>query len=187
MPAGKLSFLRPLYDIAVWQFLIMSNLTRNELKKQDKSKRLSDGKPVLSLEMQIKIANIMCRLLTTTTFKHLLEHFDEKVDKVTGGWKPEEPATAKLAEWCQDQWRRKQPVLPRTEFTRSYLCMPLFSECVPLCVKCATPCPDCCQELGRNIPPELTALRDRASHDEDEGEKDSEQPPPKRMCLRSRK
>ena len=56
MTSGKLSFLRPLYDIAVWQFCILGGYTTEEMKKD--SKKLADGKPVLSFDMQLKVANI---------------------------------------------------------------------------------------------------------------------------------
>lgn len=77
------------------------------------------------------------------------------VTKATGGWKLGRKATKELAEWCQDQWRRKQPVLPKLKVLRSHMCVPLFSECLPLCYNCGTPCPECSHELGHGLPSEL--------------------------------
>lgn len=195
MPSGKLSFLRPLYDIAVWQFCIQSNFTKKGLKKEKTSKTLSDGKPVLSFGMQECIANMICKLLSTPTFEYLLEKFtSEDAKKAAGGWTPGSPATLKLTEWCQDQWRRKQPVLPNSQVVRSHMCIPLFSESVPLCYRCSIPCADCCQDLELNIPPELSTaqaiLKDyqdvHSDHESEESEGEDVEPPPKRMCLRSR-
>lgn len=122
----------------------------------DKSEKLADGKPVLSFDMQMKVANIMCKLITTPTFDHLMPKMEtEDVKKATGGWAPGCKATKQLGEWCQDQWRRKQPVLPKSKVQKSYLCTPLFSESLPLCYSCGTPCPECCEELGHGLPPEL--------------------------------
>lgn len=49
--------------------------------------------------MQEKVANIICKLLETPTFRHLLTKVEEHhVHEATGGWKVGSVATKEMAE-----------------------------------------------------------------------------------------
>jgi len=57
--SGKLDFLRPIYDIALWQFLIMGRFLSP----------YSEEKVVMTYRMHEVVANIMCKLLTLKAFE----------------------------------------------------------------------------------------------------------------------
>ena len=158
MPSGSLCILRPLYDIAVWQFLLMGEFTRTCGQKRGPEE---GNKIILSFRVQEIVANSMCRLLEVRAFAHLQDDLDKpNIRAATGDWKVGEKATKKLVEWCQDQWRRKKPVLPiqlGTPVVAEPMCAPLFGAEMPLCHRCGTPCPECREELGQEIPAELSS------------------------------
>lgn len=167
MSDTKLDFLRPLYDIAVWQFLVMG--------KQDRTKK----KPVMTYRMHEVVANLLVKLLDAKAFTHLTKRLEEeKYIQRTGGWKKGELATSKVTEWCQDQWRRKNPVLPESlKVDKCGLCLPLFGDQMPVCHKCGTPCPECRTELGLELPDEIQSghefLAMAATIDDSDGEEES--------------
>lgn len=152
MPAtNPLAFLRPLYDLAVWQFLLMIGARQRE-----------DGHRVtMTYKMHEVVACFMCKLLQARAFRHLIDKMKaQEVRTATGGWEEGENPTKKLIEWCQDQWRRKKPFLPEdkemhTEPHQIYI-VPHFTEnAMPLCYSCGTPCPKCRDELGLSVPVEM--------------------------------
>ena len=74
-----------------------------------------------------------------------------------GGWKPGDRATKKMIEWCQDQWRRKDPAYPKENcaFSVNEPCtMPWFDD-IAVCFNCGIPFPECRTELGEYIPQEM--------------------------------
>ena len=77
MPSSNpLAFLRPLYDIAVWQFLLMSG---------QKSKRLRTGQPdrvKFTFGMHKVVANFICKLLEFQAFNHLKQKMLRKPNKL---------------------------------------------------------------------------------------------------------
>ena len=98
MPSSNpLSFLRPLYDIAVWQFLLMFGCI---------GKRSRTGKPdhvKFTYSMHEVVANFLCKLLEVQAFNHLQQKVLETEAKVaTGNWVIGEQATKELVQWCQD-------------------------------------------------------------------------------------
>lgn len=96
MPANNpLAFLRPLYDIAVWQFLLMLG-----------ARQRTDGRRVpFTLRMHEVVASFMCKLLEARAFSHLMEKMaTEDIKRVTGHWEKGENPTTNIVEWCQDQW-----------------------------------------------------------------------------------
>ena len=191
MTAGVLAFLRPLYDIAVWQFILMGGCSKEEK---------GPGKMTLSFAAQELIAGLMCKLLEAEAFKLLRQKVETVEGSVIGNWKVGEKPTKKLVEWCQDQWRRKQPDLPAGPCRYAIgkpLCVPLFGKAMPLCHRCGTPCPDCCVELGHCIPAELSSAyavlevsngdsEDKENMDQNDDDQFPATPsPPSRMKLRS--
>ena len=60
------------------------------------------------------VANFLCKLLEVRAFDHLQSKLlGEEVKAATGNWEVGQRASTKLVEWCQDQWRRKDPCLHR--------------------------------------------------------------------------
>ena len=151
MPSSNvLSFLRPLYDIAVWQFILMIGY-KVEKQRHERMK--------FTWKMHMVVAHFMCKLLDARPFDHLKARMEqEEVKTATGGWKPGDRATKKMIEWCQDQWRRKDPVYPKEDsaFSVNEPCtMPWFND-MPVCFNCGVPCPECRTQLGEDIPQEMS-------------------------------
>ena len=107
MPSSnRLSFLRPLYDIAVWQFILMLGFVKRQRRNTLGLK--------FTWKMHEVVANFVCKLLDARPFDHLKARMEEEeVKTATEGWKPGERATKRMIEWCQDQWRRKSPAYPK--------------------------------------------------------------------------
>lgn len=108
------------------------------------------------------VANFVCQLLETRPFNHLKEKMmEDEVKDFTDNWAPGDKATGKLVEWCQDQWRRKQPYYPKIDHAYAFLnepsTLPWFVD-MPVCFNCGTPCPECRTELGLEIPEEMTTV-----------------------------
>ena len=167
MTTGVLAFLRPLYDIAVWQFIVMSEFQKNE----------QGNFPQMTIRMHEVVANFMCKLMEVKAFRHLQNELDkENIRRATGNWKIGEKASIKLVEWCQDQWRRKQPVIPQDEDFRNGqpLCVTLFGNEMPLCHACGCPCPECRDELLEEIPAELATTRAIVDYEEIHTDTDKE-------------
>ena len=110
MPSSNpLSFLRPLYDIAVWQFILMSGYHATSGGESPRNTHIK-----FTWKMHEVVANFLCKLLEVRAFDHLQSKLlGEEVKSATGNWEVGQRATTKLVEWCQDQWRRKDPRLPR--------------------------------------------------------------------------
>ena len=140
-----------------------------------KVERQENGKMKFTWRMHKVVANFVCKLLDARPFDHLKARMDEKeVKTATGGWKPGDRATKRMIEWCQDQWRRKDPVYPKENcaFSVNEPCsMPWFND-MPVCFNCGVPCPECRTELGEDIPQEMSTahalLNFEAIHDEEE-------------------
>ena len=145
--SNHLPFLRPLYDIALWQFILMTS-TKEKVK--------------FTYKMHEVVANFVCKLLKTRPFSHLKEKMvEEEVKAKTGNWMPGEKATGKLTEWCQDQWRRKDPSYPSNDVAYSVnepSIMPWFVD-MPVCFNCGVPCPECRTELELEIPEEMSTAK----------------------------
>ena len=152
MPRTTLTFLKPLYDIAVWQYILMCGHDNAD----------SQRKPTMTYHMHEVVANILCKLLEASAYSHLRERIeDEEIRNITGQWNIGDPASKKLVDWCQDQWRRKVPNLPSNSYgTGEPLCVPLFGANMPLCHVCGVPCPECREELGQELPAELSSARE---------------------------
>ena len=121
MPSSNpLAFLRPLYDIAVWQFLLMSG---------QKSKRLRTGQPdhvKFTFGMHKVVANFICKLLEFQAFNHLKQKILEtEAKQATGNWSVGEQATDQMIHWCQVICRWKCPQqghwCPMKKFTNQRL------------------------------------------------------------------
>ena len=151
MPSSNLlSFLRPLYDIAVWQFILMLGFNV-ERRRMERLK--------FTWKMHEVVANFVCKLLEARPFDHLKARMEEaEIKTATEGWKPGDRPTKRMIEWCQDQWRRKDPAYPKEKCAFSVnepFTMPWFND-MPVCFNCGVPCPDCRTELGEDIPQELS-------------------------------
>ena len=157
MPSSNpLSFLRPLYDIAVWQFLLMFGCI---------SQRSRTGQPdhlKFTYGMHEVVANFLCKLLEVQAVNHLQQNVLKTEAKVaTGNWVIGQQATKELVQWCQDQWRRKNPCL-RESATAYAVNDPLsvaWYENIPLCYNCGIPCPNCREEMGTEAPAEMSTVR----------------------------
>ena len=177
MPStNRLGFLRPLYDIAVWQFILMLGFYCKEQSRR-RSVHLK-----FTWKMHEVVANFVCKLLEARAFDHLKVKMEEEEAKsASDGWTPGQRATKKLTEWCQDQWRRKKPIFPTTcdAFAENVPCtMPWFVDSqMPVCFNCGVPCPECRNELGLAVPVEMSTARailDFAQiHPENEGADES--------------
>ena len=123
-----------------------------------------DKKPTMTYRMHEVIASVMCKLLEASAYSHLREKMEsEDIMKSIGEWKIGDKATSKIVEWCQDQWRRKELILPNESSrygTGDPLCVPLFGVNMPLCHVCGSPCPDCRENLGEDLPLELVSARE---------------------------
>ena len=112
-------------------------------------------------KMHKVVANFVCKLLETRPFNHLKEKMmEEEVKDFKDNWVPGDKATGKLVEWCQDQWRRKQPCYPKSDHAYALnepSTLPWFVDLL-VCFNCGTPCPKCKTELGSEIPEELTTV-----------------------------
>lgn len=168
MPAtNRLSFLRPLYDIAVWQFILMLGF----VKKQRRN--TSDLK--FTWKMHEVVANFVCKLLDARLFDHLKARMEEEVKTATEGWKPGERATKRMIAWCQDQWRRKSPAYPKEDcaFSVNEPCtMPWFDD-MPVCFNCGVPCPECRSELSKDLPMEMSTAHALLDFDEIHADEDN--------------
>lgn len=142
--SNHLPFLRPLYDIAAWQFILMIG-TQSKLK--------------FTYKMHKVVANFVCKLLETRPFSHLKDKMmEEEIKAVTDNWVPGERATGRLVEWCQDQWRRKEPCYPEKSYAYSVnvpSTLPWYVD-MPVCFNCGVPCPECRTELGLDMPAEMS-------------------------------
>lgn len=153
MPStNPLSFLRPLYDIAVWQFILMRGYHRNPAAEEQPHIKFT-------WKMHEVVANFLCKLLEVRAFQHLQSKLlGEEVKSGTGNWKVGQRASTKLVEWCQDQWRRKEPCLPqsyRAYFDNEPSTVPWFDN-IPVCHRCGVPCPSCRNELASELPSEMS-------------------------------
>ena len=122
----------------------------------------SKEKLKFTFKMHEVVANFLCKLLETRPFSHLKEKMvEEEVKTKTDNWMPGERATRKLTEWCQDQWRRKDPSYPNNDvayFVNEPSVMPWFVD-MPVCFNCGVPCPECRTELGLEIPEEMSTAK----------------------------
>ena len=164
MPSSNpLAFLRPLYDIAVWQFLFMSG---------PKSERLRTGQPdhvKFTFGMHKVVANFICKLLEFQAFNHLKQKILEtEAKQATGNWSFGEQATDKMIHWCQDQWRRKRPCLPdtATPFADNEPMTVAWNTNIPVCFNCGIPCSNCLEELNEDMPMEMSTARALMSYEE---------------------
>lgn len=74
--SNHLPFLRPLYDIAVWQFILMIG---------------AQGDTKFTYKMHMVVANFVCKLLETRPFSHLKDKMiTEEVKLLTDNWMPGE-------------------------------------------------------------------------------------------------
>lgn len=91
--------------------------------------------------MHMIVANFVCHLLETRPFSHLKDKMvEDAVKPLTGNWMSGERATAKLVEWCQDQWRRKEPAFPSKSYGYALnepSTFPWFED-VPVCFNCGS-------------------------------------------------
>ena len=86
---NPLSFLRPLYDIALWQYILMSGIKREGC----------DGCLKFSWKMHEVVANFLCKLLEVRAFENLKSKLTEEEVKVaTGNWEVGQRATKRLVE-----------------------------------------------------------------------------------------
>ena len=145
--SNHLPFLRPLYDIAVWQFILMIG---------------AQGDTKFTYKMHMVVANFVCKLLETRPFSHLKDKMiTEEVKLLTDNWMPGERATTKLVEWCQDQWRRKELAFPNKNIAYAVnepSTLPWFVD-MPVCFNCGVPCPECRTDLNMDIPEEMFTVR----------------------------
>lgn len=159
MPSSnRLSFLRPLYDIAVWQFILMLGFVKTQRRNTSGLK--------FTWKMH-EVANFVCKLLDARPFNHLKAGMEEEVKTAIEGWKPGERATKRMIEWCQDQWRRKSPAYPKEDcaFCVNEPCtIPWFD--MPVCFNCGVPCPECRSELSKDLPIEMSTAHALLEFDE---------------------
>lgn len=100
----------------------------------------------------------MCKLTESLAFSHIQARLkeDPQILQATVEWVIGQNATKKLTEWCQDQWRRKVPCFPCSDDANTSLfAVPYYDE-MPLCLTCGVPCPQCRQELNKDIPQEIS-------------------------------
>ena len=144
--------------------------------------RKKDGPPArvtFTLKMHEVVANLMCKLVEAGPFSNVRRQMDEvKSSDATGGWKVGEKATDKLVEWCQGQWRRKAPDLPLVPNFGNGVStsVPLFAKPMPVCHSCRVPCPDCREELGQDVPPEMMTMAAFINYEEIHRNDENSQP-----------
>ena len=104
----------------------------------------------------------LCKLLEVQAFEHLKSKLTkEEVKVATGDWEVGERATKRLVEWCKDQWRRKEPIHPHNQILYTVhepATLPWFHN-IPLCHRCGVPCPSCRDELGYDLPSEMSTAQ----------------------------
>ena len=137
MPASnRLSFLRPLYDIAVWQFILMLGFVK-------KPKRNTSGLK-FTWKMHEVVANFVCKLLDARPFDHLKAKMEEEeVKTATEGWKPGE--REQLKEWLsgakingEEKAQRTQQRTVPSPLTSPVPCLGLTtSQCASIVVSLA--------------------------------------------------
>ena len=117
--------------------------------------------PSMTLRMHEVVANVMCKLVEMPAFRHIKNKLESLEEPAAVNYSTGERASKEIVEWCQDQWRRKRPVLPRRscDFSGTPMCTPLFSEAMPLCHICGIPCPVCREELELDMPAEHATLK----------------------------
>ena len=159
--SNRLSFLRPLYDTAVWQFILMLGFVKKQRRKTADLK--------FTWKMDEVVANFVCKLLDARPFDHLKARMEEEeVKTATEGWKPGERATKRLIAWCQDHWQRKSAAYPQEDcaFSVNEPCtMPWFDD-MPVCFNCGIPCPECRSELSKDLPMEMSTAHALLDFDE---------------------
>ena len=149
MPSSNpLAFLRPLYDIAVWQFLFMSG---------QKSECLRTGQPdhvKFTFGMHKVVANFICKLLEFQAFNHLKQKILETEAK---------QATDKMI-----HWRRKRPCFldTATPFADNEPMTVAWNTNIPVCFNCEIPCSNCMEELNEDMPMEMSTARALMSYEE---------------------
>ena len=115
------------------------------------------------------VANFLCKLLEVQAFNHLQQKVLETEAMVaTGNWVIGEQATKELVQWCQDQWRRKKPWL-RESVTAYAVNDPLtvaWYDNIPLCYNCGIPCPNCREELRKEVPKEMSTVQALLSYED---------------------
>lgn len=145
MPAGSLHFLRPLYDIARWQYLLMSGKCTADRKKVHKVK-------MFHREHKI-IAYFLCKLLRLPAYEHLAEQLQkEDVQKASDGWKVGDKPTDKLIKWCLDQWRRMSPICIYDRAREVSSPVVIRVSCLPCCHLCGAICENCADDMGKTVP-----------------------------------
>ena len=78
---------------------------------------------------------------------------EAEVKTATEEWKPGDRLTKRMIEWCQDQWRRKDPAHPKENcaFSVNEPCtMPRFND-MPVCFNCGVPCSEWWQNLEKTF------------------------------------
>ena len=112
-----------------------------------------------SWKMHEVVANFLCKLLEVRALEHLKSKLTEEELKVaTCDWKAGQRATKRLVEWCKDQWRRKEPILPHNQILYTVhepATVPWFDN-IPLCHRCGVPCPSYRDELASDLPSEMS-------------------------------
>ena len=108
------------------------------------------------------VANFLCKLLEVKGFNHLQQKVLETEAKVaTGNWVIGEQAAKELVQWCQDPWRRKNPCLREsaTAYVVNDPSTASWYDNFPLCYNCGIPCPNCREELGKELLTEMSTVR----------------------------
>ena len=161
--SNPLAFLCPLYDIVVWQFLLMSG---------QKSERLITGQPdhvKFIFGMHKVVANFIWKLLEFQAYNHLKQNILEtEAKQATGNWSFGEQATDKMIHWCQGQWQRKRPCLAdtATPFADNEPMTVAWNTNIPVCSNCGIPCSNCMEELNENMLMEMSTARVWMSYEE---------------------
>lgn len=153
MPAGSLHFLRPLYDIARWQYLLMSGKCTADLEKVCKLK-------VFDREHEI-IAYFLCKLLSLPAYEHLTEQLqNEGAQKASNRWRVGDKPTDALIRWCRDQWRRMPPIVNYDRAREVSSPTVIRPSGLPCCHLCGAICENCAEDMGKPIPPDELQLKE---------------------------
>lgn len=94
------------------------------------------------------VAAFVCKLLDARAFSHIQDQMSSTEAKdASGQWVKGEKATKEIVDWCEDQWRRKTPRLPKAlhensnpysatkkQQPQSYI-VPMFGSGMPVCHK----------------------------------------------------